>query len=95
VPLDSFASVANALQHAGHVTLFNRGLHEPEDEDLHVGLVLSANDLHVRTHCVTAYGEWHEFECQLDTPTIEWIEFGSPYLKAFKKYAPPPQSAPR
>lgn len=95
VALDSFASVANAVQGAGRVMLFNRGPHEPEGEDLHVGQVLTADDLHIRTHCITAYGEWREFECELDTPTIEWIEFGSPYLKALKKYAPRQQPGTR
>jgi hypothetical protein len=69
--------------------LFHRGQYEPEEGELHVGWLMSANDLHTRTTCVTAYREWSEQECELETPKLERIEFGSPYLKMLRKYASP------
>jgi hypothetical protein len=74
VPLDSIASAARAL-------------HAPVDEDLHVGMVLSADDLRIRTKCVTSSGEWLDAECELITSHVQLIEFGSAYLKALQKYS--------
>jgi len=86
IPLGTMAAAAGALVGQAELVMFDRGNQQPPDDGRHVGSVLSADDLRIRTRCITDDGEWLDGECEQITAHIEYFRFGYPDLRTRWKY---------
>jgi len=60
------------------------------DDDLFVGRLLGQDDKELQLHSVDHLGAWDGLPSRIAFDQIARIQFGTPYLRLFMKYAPAP-----
>ena len=87
VSLDSMSAALRSVTEHGCFVMLHRGASESAFSELPLGPIVSTDEEVTKLRHLTAWGEWEQESWSIETAKIACFEFGSPYLRALKRYA--------